>query len=369
MLDNEIYAYSNHDFSDIRLKSTNETEGYFIQSVQQPKQVSTSKQLTASHYNRKKTTFLYIFAKPFDVETIILNIEDRNFESTFDVYADGTLLVKDVKIFDYSRETGNRNFTIHIPKTKTKELKIVYHLDKTTSFYKKYRNVEILTQYLSIKSIRCLNTNQSKKSHLLTTTIPLESNTLKEKKSTYFFKSNNIPFSKLTVMVDNKNFKRSAYLYASDNNTTWHLVTRFSLFASTFNHQLHHSVNVTTRAKYLKIDIENGDNKPLEISTINIETLPKNLYFIAQVNETYKLYFGDKKLPKPYYELESLVDSSTPTIKGVFSPIEKLKVQKKPIIEKKISFFEQHKKELFTVVILLTLGVMGYIAFILLRKH
>jgi len=368
-LDNEIYAESSRGYSDLRLHTSHGVEGYFVKSILQPKEVATSKVLTASHYNREQATLIYTFSKPFDVEKIILNIEDRNFESTFDLYADGKLLVKETKIFDYSRETGNRNFTIHIPKTNAKELKIVYHLDQTTSFYKKYKDVEILSQYLSIKSIRCINTNRREKEVLKSTVIPLESTTLKEGKSTYFFKSDMIPFSKITLNVSEKNFKRRAYLYASDNNKTWHSVTTFSLFASTFNHQLHNSATTTVRAKYLKFEIENRDNKPLTIPTIKIETLPKNLYFIAEPNASYRLYFGDKKLQRPHYELSQLVDETTPYVQGYFKKREQLEVQKEKVVEKEVSFLEQYKKSLFIVVILLTLGVMGYIAFVLLGKR
>ena len=366
-LDNAIYAHSSHNYSDLRVASTQGVEGYFIQSQTAPKAVTTSQRLTATHYNREKATLLYTFAQPFDVEKIILNIEDRNFESTFDVYVDGALVVKEVKIFDYSRETGNQNFTITLPKVKAKRLKIVYHLDQTTSFYKKYRDIEQLTHYLTIKSIRCLNHNQRAKRTLKSTTIPLASSTLKEGKSSYIFKTNSIPFSQLTIKTLEKNFNRNAHLYTSDDNQTWHSLTHFSLFASTFNHQQQTSVTVTGRAKYLKVEIKNGDNQPLTLLSISLESLPKNLYFIAQPSESYTLYFGDTKLPKPHYELAQLVDENTPYVQGVFKKIKKLEVEKESI--PKVSFFEQHKKSLFMAVILLTLGVMGYIAFVLLGKR
>ena len=161
-IDNEIYQNTNINYPSVRIQSTKGAEGYFIKPLQ-VYSVSNQKRLSATSYDRKNAKLTYHFDAPFEIEKIELHIQDRDFESLVDLYIDDKIVTKNVKIFDYSQETGNRNFSISIPKQKAKKLTIIYHLDNTTSFYKKYRNLQEPTQYLTIKSVTFSNQNQTKK--------------------------------------------------------------------------------------------------------------------------------------------------------------------------------------------------------------
>lgn len=367
-LDNEIYSKSKKDFSDLRLVSKEGEEGYFLKSVHQ-KYISNQKRLTPAEYDRENATLTFKFKKPFDVEKIHLQIEDRNFESKVDVFVNGKLVVKSCKIFDYSRETGNRNFNITLPKTEAREIKIRYALDKTASFYKKYQNLQELSKYLSIKSSTFSNSNRATKDVLLKSKIRLENLTTKEKKSSYIFKTNNIPFKSLKLEVVEQNFKRNGKVYSSNDGIHWSYLKSFSILSSSISQKYQKTINVENRSKYLKLEVENRDNKPLTIQALTLLTKSKYLYFLAQPNEKYTLYFGQKSLTKLHYELESLVNEKTSFVKAKF---DKFKVLKIDVIEKKeekISFMEANKELLFIGIVLFALGVMGYIAFGLLKRE
>ena len=362
-LDTKLYKHTAPNYSDIRLYSTQGTEGYFIRSFQSKKIVN-SQTLTASSYDRDNATLTYIFKKSFDIEKIELNIEDRNFESRIDIYINNIAIVKNIKIFDYSNETGNRNFSISIPKTKANLLKIVYSLDKTTSFYKKYQKLREPTKYLSIKSVTFSNFNKSipifeKR------VISLDKKEIKDRESSYIFKVDSIPFSKIEINTIEKNFKRDGTIYISDDTISWRYIKHFTVLSSTINDEVQNIVDIEERSRYIKLEMSDNDNKPLTINQIKLFTSPNYLYFIANPNERYTLYFGKKDLEKPQYEIESLVNRNTDYIKGKFSKIEELKVD---VIEKKVSFIEEYKESIFIIVLLFALGVMGYIAFGLLRK-
>ena len=363
-LDNELYNESQSDYANFRLYSSHGIEGYFVQAFRE-EVLPTHKVLKAKKYNRKEATLLYVFSEPFDVERIELHIEDRNFESTFDVYIDNKLLLENQKIFDYSQETGTQNFTIFVPKTKAKELKIVYHLDKTTSFYKKYQNLREYRKYLTIKDVGFFNNNKRKK-HYNKTAVSLFSKSLKDKKSIYFFKSNKIPFEQIEVHVQDKNFKRSGKIYGSDDNISWQYLKTFTLMASSLSNKIENMIDVKQRVKYLKLEIENHDDKALNIKKIVLFFKPNYLYFVAHPKEKYHLYFGQKYLKKPVYELESLISNNIKFIQAKFSKIEMLEVEKIKIKEK--SFVEENKEIIFILVVLFAVLIMGYIAFILLKK-
>ena len=364
-LDNEIYKHATNSYKDVRLHSKSGVEGYFIKSLS-TKNIENQKTLTATAYDRKDAKLTYTFREPFDVEKISLNIEDRNFESSVDVYADGKVVAKNEKIFDYASETGTQNFTIKIAKKKVKELSIVYHLDETTSFYKKYKNLKEMKKYLTIKSIRVSNSNKVEDVWNKTEVALYKSSTDEEKKEkSYIFKTDNIPFSKIYVNTLEKNFKRSGQLFLSDDEKKWHSVKRFSILESSLNNQTHKFISGSHRAKYLKLVLFNADNKPLTIESLKLFTKPSYIYFIASKNEKYSLYFGDKNLTKPFYELESLVSNSDIAIEAKFTKLEALKVTK---VSNKVSFFEVYKEQIFIFGMLLALGVLGYVAFGLLKR-
>lgn len=362
-LDNEIYQHTTYDYADVRLMSNRGVDGYFIKP-HQAQRIDNQQTLTSTSYDRENAKLIYLFKEPFEIETITLNIEDRNFESTVDVYADGKLVRQNDKIFDYTQETGNRNFTVNLPKVKAKEVSIVYHLDKTTSFYKKYKNVKELSQYLTIKSVTFSNNNAIKPIFEITTMVTASILT-KEKQSQYLFRTQGIPSNRIELDVVEKNFKRSGAIYASENGETWYHLKPFFYSNSTLNQEHNETIELENRSEYLKLVIDNQDNQALNIRAIKLLTLPNYLYFIANPNETYMLYFGDKNLTKPTYEVESLVDSEVSFITGNFGNMEQLDVTQ---TVKKISFFEEHKEMLFMLVILLALGTMAYIAFGLLKR-
>lgn len=297
-LDNEIYKNTAYDYRDVRLQSKSGAEGYFIKSLSE-EHIVNQQTLTATTYDRKNAKLTYKFKEAFDIEKIKLNIEDRNFESTVDVYVDGKLIVQNEKIFDYSNETGTQNFIIKITKVKAKELTIVYHLDQTTSFYKKYQNLREMSKYLTIKSATFSNNNELERVWN-NTAIKTYSTTVDEKKreTSYLFKTEGIPFSKIAVNVQEENFKRSGQLYISSEGKQWQHMKSFSLSSSTLSQEKNKIIELNSRTQYVKLVLFNADNKSLNIAKIELFTTPSYFYFIANPHDEYSLYFGDKNLTK-----------------------------------------------------------------------
>ena len=363
-LDNEFYKYTSQNYADVRLHSSKGVEGYFIEPYQK-RHLLNKQRLKANSYDRKDTKLTYLFEEAFEIEEIELHIEDRNFESSVDVYVDDILVLKNAKIFDYTNETGSQNFTLKIEKVKAKKVTIVYHLDKTTSFYKKYKNLKELSQYLTIKSATFLN-HRKAQSFFEHSTILLHSSKTEKKVSSYIFKTENIPFSEIEINMVEKNFKRSGELYSSEDGKTWRYNKSFILESSSMTGRSIKSIHSKIRTPYLMLKILNQDNKALTLKNLRLSSVPNYLYFIGEPNEKYSLYFGDKNLPSPSYELRSLVNRESTYLKAKLEKVESLTVT---IIEKKSSFFEENKKTLFIFVIFLSILLLSYIAFYLLKKE
>ena len=360
-LDGELYTHTADDYKDIRVRSNQGLEGYFIK-LNHYKRIENQKKIMAESYERENAKLIYLFEKPFDVERIELNIEDRNFESFVDIYVNEKLIRSKSKIFDYSAETGNRKFYIQISKIRAKKIEIVYHLDKTTSFYKKYQNFRKISQYLTIKSAVFSNTNRIIKVWDKTK-IELIREETKDKQTTYIFNSRGVPFDKIVPNIHQKNFNRRGRVYGSNDAENWYYLNGFTLSVSTLSKQKNEIIRSSGRAKFLKIVIENRDNNPLNIKTLTLYTTAEYLYFLADVNNKYALYFGDKNLEKPLYELEHIVGSDTISIEAKLSDKIELKHE-----VKELSYLEKNREMLFMVGVLLAVLLMAYIAFGLLKR-
>jgi len=365
-LDAELYAHTQVNYADIRLRSGQGEEGYLIKKIEQKYHIH-HKRLSASSYLRRDSTFTYELKEPFEIDKIELHIEDRNFESYFDVTIDDRLVVKNYKIYDYSRETGNVDFSIELKPTIAKKIQIHYHLDKTSSFYKKYKDIQKATQYLTMKSITISNHSREEALRYPHYKVALESMESKDKKSSYVFNIKNSPFVKLGVQPLEKNFNRQGRLFYSSDASTWYRLGSFTLSSSSINNDKHQNmITFQHRSNFIKLEIDNLDNRPLTINEIEFFEMPYSLYFIANPDEKYSLYFGqEQQMRMPNYDLRSLITDKTPFVEGKIGVIEPLDIT----IEKpKISFFEAYRELIFIVVLLLALGVMGYIAFGLLKE-
>ena len=106
------------------------------------------------------------------------------------------------------------------------------------------------------------------------------------------------------------------------------------------------------------------DNTPLTIENIKAYTKPNYLYFIASSKQHYTLYFGDNSIPKPHYDIVSLIHKNAHFIEANTS-----KLEHHNITPKKTNFFEENKIIIFTLGILFAVTLLLYIAFGLLKQE
>jgi hypothetical protein len=62
------------------------------------------------------------------------------------------------------------------------------------------------------------------------------------------------------------------------------------------------SVNLSGSSSRLTISVDNADNPPLTISSVQLLSLERRVYFDARGKTTLKLYYGDEKLSAPVYD-------------------------------------------------------------------
>lgn len=74
-----------------------------------------------------------------------------------------------------------------------------------------------------------------------------------------------------------------------------------------------------TATKWI-VRIDNGDDAPLNIGSVRLETIERSLCFNAEVNRTYTLYYGDTALAAPRYDYAALFNFETNAAQAVEGP-------------------------------------------------
>lgn len=361
-LDKEIYLHSDKDFRDIRIYEGEKEQGFIIQR-EKLDVVKKFMLLYPNSYVRDSATITFVLNKPSDIKEINLSIDDRDFETIFDLYINDKLFSSSNQIYDYSKETGNQNFTIKVDAKDVKKITLSYNLSKTRFFYKKYKKIEKLTQYLTLKSINLKIDNKAKLTYDFSYINPLNIST-KDKISTYIFDTKNLPIDMLEIFSQTKYFQRKCEFYVSENSKSWNKIGKYNIFKSAFDGK-RERLYPQIRAKYLRIDIQNRDNQPIEITALKIGTIPSYLYFLPEFDKKYRLYFGNKDAQLPSYDLKYQL----PKTKASKSLLSKLEINNKyKLIQKpKLPIWEEHKELLFIILALISIVLLIFIAAKLLQ--
>jgi Protein of unknown function (DUF3999) len=114
------------------------------------------------------------------------------------------------------------------------------------------------------------------------------------------------PFSFIKIKINDTldYVRRVSIEYSNDAKAArpiWNNITTASLSSLSDNTFEFNAI----KAKYLKITIHNGDNKPLNVSEIEVQTIPTIL--IARFTEpaNYYFFYGKKNTAPPQYDIEN----------------------------------------------------------------
>ena len=118
------------------------------------------------------------------------------------------------------------------------------------------------------------------------------------------------PTSNITLISSDENFNREVVIYESSDENSWKRVGESYIF--NYNTPKFVGANLEiayseTSERYLKIEIFNGDNKPISITGVSAKTILRSIVFqygANTVGSSYQLYYGNPKADFPQYDLE-----------------------------------------------------------------
>ncbi len=183
----------------------------------------------------------------------------------------------------------------------------------------------------------------------------------------------NLPVTEITLQVENPYYHRFVELLGSNSGKE----QSFSKLCSGNIYKITGMKNpedtircLPSGTKYLQLKIFNGDNQQLQISKIKISWVKQNLYFVPEPGRSYSLYFGSDNVEMPIYELKNLVAPEYEKLKRCkVIKTESIKSNpyykpQKPVVNK----LEKIEKRIFTSVVLILVGGLGYWAYRLLKR-
>ena len=107
-----------------------------------------------------------------------------------------------------------------------------------------------------------------------------------------------------------ENFNREVAIYQSSDKVNWQSVGQGYIFNYNTPKFVGANLDVKYREtdkQYLKIEIFNGDNKPISIDNISVKTILRSIVFqygADVTSDSYRLYYGNSKADFPQYDLD-----------------------------------------------------------------
>jgi hypothetical protein len=134
-----------------------------------------------------------------------------------------------------------------------------------------------------------------------------------------------IPTDKIAIISKNSNFNRTVSIYSSNEKSenNWAYLGQGYVFR--YNTPKFTGENMTvnfseTNKRFIKIEISNKDDSPLEISGLSTFSVYREIMFQMNASKNFRLFYGNQKADYPQYDLEKYFQYLEPD-KAVFVKI------------------------------------------------
>jgi hypothetical protein len=120
-----------------------------------------------------------------------------------------------------------------------------------------------------------------------------------------------LPHDRVRMDVDRSDFHRAAEMEVSDDGKTWRPVAQGTIFRVGEEQALALSFR-ERHERYLRVRIFNGDNRPVPISRVYVETLKRVIKFLPSSDGDALLYYGNPDAQPPVYDLAAVLSRRGP---------------------------------------------------------
>ncbi|MCF6349583.1 MAG: hypothetical protein L3J23_00940 [Flavobacteriaceae bacterium] len=331
VLSPKLRVIANNDFSDLRILDTkNQQTPYFIQNFSY--QFVDAKFIPIKYKQKfeKKQSIIYINNATKKIHnTFTFKLSNTNVRKNCKIEGSNNhknwFVVSEKIYLNLSKNTNNGShyYNINFPSIDYSTIRLVINDSISAPIHIKevgYFNKKKVTNKIKYQTLDYTYKVEQKENLTLI----------------YVSASKNYEINTLNFEINKpKLFNRKATIYYNKENK--HFIKSINLNSKSVNN--FDSLNI--KQKEFIIEIDNKDNQPLQITNIIFQQKEKYLVSDLKINQKYTVVSGNKKLKKPSYDLvdfKNEIAYNLPILKLIN---EKIKIENKPIIVKKIPFYEK----------------------------
>jgi len=118
----------------------------------------------------------------------------------------------------------------------------------------------------------------------------------------------NVPVNSLDFTTPNLEFFRAVRISTSEDGKEWFPAGGGEIYRYQLDTRLENSDRVLVYGyrggRYLRVEILNGNDKPLTLPTLTVSMVPRLILFRPAAGHSYRLAYGNEKAQPPQYDLE-----------------------------------------------------------------
>lgn len=118
-----------------------------------------------------------------------------------------------------------------------------------------------------------------------------------------------IPHRSAKLEINDSNFSRQVSISDSDDRANWRLLDHnviYKIETSKFSGSHQQFTYPESNKRYLRIEIHNGDNRPLPVGRVGLSGVVRSILFHYDPGKTYYAYLGNQKTKRPQYDIEKI---------------------------------------------------------------
>ncbi len=315
-LDGEVYQASRKDLADLRV--VDDLGNEVPLEIITPRDQSTEEEYGAEILDRQSLpdgTFKFVLdlgEDPPRHNRVELTTSSKNFSRRVAVEAGDDLrhwafIRQDGYIFNFSRDTTAEYLLVDYPVSTRRYLRV-------SIFNPKEEPIEVSDASVSFYLSQPARTNP------LAAVIKerIEDPKTKQTRITVDLGVAGIPSSRIELQTDARNFHRHVEIEGRDSleemagqiRQYWSSVDNGQIFSVELERVKRRQIELEyaeTRYRFLRLIIDNNDDRPLEISGIKVLGYPRQVLFRREPGRQYRLLYGNREAKAPSYDLTKIV--------------------------------------------------------------
>ena len=304
----QVYDKANPSLSDVRIVTgEGEEVPYVIWSntkTAERKKIETGT-LNTSYIPQSYTTFTLDIGET-GIRTNSLTVTTKSVDFVRRVTVEGSpdnktfaVLKRDDYIFDLTSEHNIKNLAVSYPTTDYRYLKVTIWDDGEEPLVDPGGEIYLVSEIRGESAVLISSMKREEKASSHTTEITLD------------LSYRNLPSSSAELSVDDKSFKREVKILSSNEDDPAKYIESFSttIYRITTPRFVRSSSLIEypeIRARYVKIIVQNENDRPLLITNVAVSGVPRKITFTSDPRKEYFLYFGNPNSKNPSYDIEEL---------------------------------------------------------------